>query len=381
LDNPYAFFISDKNIKISLITTTFIPIKKIYNELNDVEKFTPFEIDAEASATMIFSSGSSSSPKAVLHCFNNHHFSASGSNENIYFWKGDVWLLSLPLYHVAGLSVIFRALISGAAIRILHNSELVRDVLWEESVSHLSLVETQLSDLLADESLNEKLLRLKAILIGGSAISSRLVENSYRKGWNIYSTYGSTEMTSQVSTTSAQASLRELITNGKLLKYRNLMISRENEVLVKGKTLCLGYLKNGKLINIRDENGWFSSGDLGMIDENGFLHIQGRKDNMFISGGENIYPEFIERKIKELPNVLKALIVPVKNEKFGFRPSLFLQMKRGEIPDVEKLKELLQDKLVKYMIPDYIFPWPEKIEKKEIKISRKYFETLAKEMI
>ena len=380
-DNPYALFISDEINNVKLILSKSIEIKEIYENLNLRKKNSPIENIPEAVATLILSSGSSASPKAILHSFSNHYYSAIGSNKNIYFGRGDIWLLSLPLYHVAGLSILFRALISGATVRLPHRSELVRHVLREESVTHLSIVETQLSDLLADESLNEKISKLKAILTGGSAVSPKLIEDSYSKGWNLYSTYGSTEMTSQITTTSTQASLKELKTNGKLLKYRNLMMSRENEVLVKGETLCLGYLKKGELINIRDENGWFASGDLGMVDENGFLHIQGRKDNMFISGGENIYPEFIERKIKELPEVLNALVIPVKNEKFGFRPAVFLQIKTGEPMDMRRLKRLLQDKLVKYMIPDYIFPWPQKIEKMTIKISRKYFEALAQKMI
>nr|MBX2820256.1 AMP-binding protein [Rhodothermaceae bacterium] len=76
----------------------------------------PESIKADQRATIIFSSGSSAQPKAVLHSFKNHYYSALGSNQNIPLVKGDRWLLSLPLYHVAGIAILFRSFIAGASI-------------------------------------------------------------------------------------------------------------------------------------------------------------------------------------------------------------------------------------------------------------------------
>src|SRR5215218_4143689 len=101
-------------------------------------------------STVVFTSGSSGFPKAALHTFGNHHFSAAGSNENIALAPGDRWLHSLPLYHVGGLSIIFRCLLAGATIALPGPDAPLGRSISELRASHVSLVSTQLSWLLDD---------------------------------------------------------------------------------------------------------------------------------------------------------------------------------------------------------------------------------------
>jgi O-succinylbenzoic acid--CoA ligase len=260
-------------------------------------------------------------------------------------------------------------------------SESIVSLLKTERITHISLVEKQFSELLQNKTINDNISDLKAILVGGSAVSSKLIEDAYNREWRIHTTYGSTELCSQVATTRPKADLKMLKTSGNLLKYRELRLAENGEILLRGETLSPGYLRAGKLTDIRDEEGWYVSGDLGMIDERGLLHIKGRIDNMFISGGENIYPEVIERTVKALPAVINALVVPLPDDRYGYRPALFLQMTRAELPSVKEIKAMLDDKLAAYMLPDYVLPWPQKTAKNSIKISRKYFKELAEKRI
>jgi O-succinylbenzoic acid--CoA ligase len=380
-ENPFQFLLNDGDVSLSSAKMKIVSFDEIFNgkEINHTYKYVKRGVNK--AATIIFSSGSTSQPKAVVHNFANHFFSALGSNKNISFSKGDVWLLSLPLYHIAGMSVLFRALLSASAVRIVDKKESIVDLLGDHKVTHVSLVEAQLVTLLAHKSLNNRMAKLKAILVGGSAISSHLIADAIKLGWNIYTTYGSTEMCSQVTTTSSAILPKELNSSGRLLDYRALKIGEQGEILLKGKTLSCGYLQQGKLFDIRDGDGWFHSTDLGELDRQGLLYVKGRLDNMFISGGENIYPEYIEGVIKKLAKVEDALIVPVKDKRFGFCSALFIKMQGGYIPSLEELKQMLSGKIVSFMVPNYIFPWLAEVESGMIKINREKFKKKAQQLI
>ncbi len=380
-DASYSVFIAEKTRGNSLPDgIKFITLKEIFNEDSGSKDLPLTESAQENVVSVVFSSGSSGGAKAVTHSFVNHYYSALGSNENIPFGKGDVWLLSLPLYHIAGLSILFRALLDGAAVRVMRTKERLGEILERESITHISLVEKQLRTLLQKNDLTDRIAGLKALLVGGSAVAPNLIEDAYERGWCIHTSYGSTESASQVTTTPSGSDLTTLKSSGRILRYRELKIDGQGQILLRGKTLSSGYLRNGQIIDICNKEGWYAGGDLGYLDKHGRLWVTGRLDNMFISGGENIYPEVIERAVKSLPGVLDAVIVPVEDKKFGSRPALFLHAQSDELGDINTLRNLLREKLAAYMLPDYLFPWPQVWQKGAVKISRKYFKELAVEM-
>ena len=193
----------------------------------------------------------------------------------------------------------------------------------------------------------------------------------------IFTSYGSTEMASQVTTTRPKDNFDRLLTSGKVLPYRQIKIAPDGEILVKGATLFKGYLEGDLLVVNRDKKGWFRTGDLGCLDEQGYLTVTGRRDNMFISGGENIQPEEIENKMNRLDGVANVIVVPVRNKEYGERPAAFVTMETGREFDQEKLKQGLKNTLPHFMIPDYFFPWPEDVIQEGIKINREYFKKVA----
>lgn len=328
-------------------------------------------------ASIILTSGSSGNPKAVVHSLANHYYSAIGSHENIPFGRGGRWLLSLPMYHVGGMAILFRAWTAEGAIALPHPEMTLQDAIEQLQPSHISLVSTQLYRLLKTASGRRSLRRMKAVLLGGSAIPENLLREAWTLEIPVHTSYGSSEMSSQITTTPANASLKELQTSGKLLPHREITIAADGEILVRGKTLFQGYHVDDKIMPAVDTAGWFGSGDIGHLDAQGNLIVTGRKDNMFISGGENIQPEEIEKHLSHIDGVIRCMVVPVIHHEFGMRPVAFIDMRNGGKLDTSALRLQLEKKLPRFKVPDKFLPWPKDSQSSGIKPDRQAMAKIA----
>ncbi len=328
-------------------------------------------------ATVVFTSGSSGSPKAALHTLGNHYYSALGSGSNIELSGGDRWLLSLPLYHVGGLSILFRCLLAGATTVIPEPGASLGRSIPSFGITHLSLVATQLRRLLEERV---DLGGLKAILLGGGPIPDSLVDEAVSRNLPIHTSYGLTEMASQVTTTPPGATSSVLRTAGRVLPHREVSISGDGEILVRGETLFVGYVEDGGLDRPTDEGGWFHTGDLGELDCEGYLRIRGRKDNLFVSGGENIQPEEIEEALARLESVERAIVAPVPDVNFGERPVAFVLAADDSITPDLLIREL-GDELPRFKIPVAFYEWPEDADPGRVKVDRPFFRDLALRML
>jgi O-succinylbenzoic acid--CoA ligase len=325
-----------------------IPVK---NLVKPESGGTPVDLEPlqmEQSGGIIFTSGSLGKAAAAVHSIGNHYYSALGSNMNIDLAPGDKWLLSLPLYHVGGLSVIFRCLLAGAAVVIADRDATPGGNIGRYETTHISLVGTQLHRLLEEQTAVTKMKRMKAVLLGGGPVGRRLISSVVGEGLPVFVSYGLTEMASQVTTTVKNDSPEHLFTAGKLLPYREMKISEEQEILVRGRTLFKGYMDNGKIDPGRS-SGWFATGDLGSLDESGYLSVLGRRDNMFISGGENIQPEEIEMALMDIPGIESAVVVDIPDEEYGARPFAFITTDKD--PAQEYIRSFLSERLQRYKIP------------------------------
>lgn len=345
-------------------------LQKISNTINREESInaTP-KISLDQDATILFTSGSSSKPKAALHTFGNHYFSAMASNEHLPVNQNDRWLLSLPLYHVGGLAILFRICLKGAAIVIPDDSRNMVEDIKNHNVTHCSFVPTQLYRLLQDKESIKILKTLKVILLGGARIPGSLLQKAIEYALPIFITYGLTEMSSQVATSGRVENDREA-SLARILKNCELKIGQNEEIYVKGKTLFQGYIKESTIERPFDESGWFNTGDLGQIVDKKYLKVIGRKDNMFTSGGENIQPEEIEQCLLEIHGVEDSLVVPIPHAEFGYRPiALIRYNERQKISDAT-LRKSLANILPKFKIPDQFYQWPTINGEEERKLNR-----------
>jgi O-succinylbenzoic acid--CoA ligase len=322
------------------------------------EATEPEEWRLDVPATLVFTSGSTGTPKTALHTLGNHVWSARGSVEFLGLEPGDRWLLDLPLYHVGGLAVLVRCVLAGATVVLTERNRSVDETIAEHGVTYASFVATQLVRLLRDGRA-EAFAGMKAILLGGSAIPPGLVAEAHRRGLPIHTSYGMTEMASTVTATPPGAGLDALSTSGVVLPHREVRLADDGEVLVCGATLFEGYAVDGTVECPTDAEGWFATGDLGTwteIDGRRMLRVVGRRDNLFISGGENVQPEEVEAALGRLPGVRRAVVVPVPDDEFGQRPVAFVE---AETWTPETWRDALGAMLARFKIPVAFYPWPD----------------------
>ncbi|HEX5984581.1 MAG TPA: AMP-binding protein, partial [Solirubrobacterales bacterium] len=256
------------------------------------------EHDMDDIACRVLTSGSTGAPKPVALSFGNFLWNAVGSGFNIGVEPTDRWLCCVPLSHIAGLGIFMRSVIYGTTA-VLHDGfdvDRVGAALERDGITQVSLVATMLARLL---EAGVDLSGPRAILVGGGPVPEEPLEEALAKGATVVQTYGLTETCSQVTTLAPADARRKLGSAGRPLLTTHLRI-QEGEILVQGPTVAPGSA---------DADGWLHTGDLGHIDEEGFLYVRDRIDDMIVSGGENVVPAEVEEVLLRHPQVAEAAVV------------------------------------------------------------------------
>ena len=326
------------------------------------ESLTEHNADFTKAATMTLTSGSTGLPKAVVHNVSAHLANAEGVCALMNFSKDQSWLLSLPLYHVSGQGIVWRWLCAGATL-VLPKEDFYQSI---GEVSHVSLVPTQLQrwfDYLAE---HPQPIQTQAVLLGGTQIPVKLTQALNELGVRSYSGYGMTEM---ASTVFAKQSDRKIGVGQPLLGREFKLVNEE--VCLKGAGLAMGYWREGHIVPLTNAEGWFQTKDKAQwLDDE--LVIQGRLDNMFISGGENIQPEEIEKVIAQSDLVKQVFVLPKRDEEFGQRPVALVEFRMPfNESAVESLNVFLQGRLERFKQPVAYYELPQDLIQGAIKISRK----------
>lgn len=275
----------------------------------------------------ILTSGSTKEPKIAVLSLQNLIANAQGTILPLKLKTESQWLLSLPLYHVGGIAILIRTFLAMATISLIDSP----------NITHISYIPTHLY---RSSPVHKN---LQCILLGGAPIPPNL---SHRLP--IHTTYGLTEMGSMVTL------------DGRVLEDRELRIDESGEIWVRGKCLFQGYFPEMK----RDD--WFPTGDLGAWTDKGLV-IKGRKDWMFISGGENIQPEEVEMHLLAHPDILEAAVMPKEDPEFGKRPVAFV--KANKRLEIREIQAFLRDRLAKFKMPVEIH-YLDEIPKKNNKTDR-----------
>ncbi len=309
-----------------------------------------------AAGTLLATSGSGAKPKLVYHRLEKHLEAARAASAFLDLGPQDRLLLSLPTWHVGGLSMLFRALASQAALCIPSSGMPLRAALAHFEPTQVSLVATQLKRLLDDDDAVAHLRACRTVLMGGGPTPAALRAEALDAGIPLAVGYGATETCAFVAATRDPALVRMEDVAGAALPGRAIVLEDAGRIAIESPTLLDGYLEQDGLVSPLDAAGRWPSGDVGTLDD-GVLHVHGRADRVFISGGENVQPEEIEEALLALAGVEEAVVVPVPDAEFGQRPVAFV---RGHALDAATLDAALRLELAGFKTPDRYYRMPDR---------------------
>jgi O-succinylbenzoic acid--CoA ligase len=283
--------------------------------------------------TVIQTSGTTGEPKPVELTFGNHAASAAASADALGVDPADRWLCPLPLHHVGGLGVLVRCAINRttAALHERFDAQRVKAVLEAGEITLASLVPTMLIRL--REAGLTKAPGLRGIALGGGPIPAGLLEWAEETGIPVTPVYGMTETCSQVVAGSP----------GRPLKGVELDIGPDGEILVRGPMVAA---------KERSPDGWLHTGDLGRLDEQGRLHVDGRLKELIVTGGENVAPLEVEQALLAHPAVADAAVTGRPDPEWGEAVAAFVVPR--EPVDPEQLLAWCRERLARHKVPKQI---------------------------
>ncbi|MGK2849325.1 MAG: alpha/beta fold hydrolase, partial [Candidatus Limnocylindrales bacterium] len=285
---------------------------------------------------------------------------ASAEAWNAFLPSSTGWLLSLGLSHVAGLGIVSRAAAAGVPIVVPAGLDpagmldaiaaAARDGV---DVSHLSLVAAQLAGLLDATGDAPPPPSIRAVILGGGPIPAALVRRAVAAGWPVLPSYGMTETASGIVALAAGEAGAHPGTVGLPLPVVQLRIADDGEIQVRGPMLFAGYLDDpDAMAATHTVDGWLRTGDLGRLDADGRLTVEGRADDLIVCGGENISPAEVETALASHPAIAEVAVIGAPDRTWGHVPVAIITVPPGiTAPTDDDLVAHARARLARFKVP------------------------------
>lgn len=313
-----------------------------------------YQPSADSVQSVIFTSGTSGEAKGAVLTLRQHWWAAIGSQLRLGHQPDDVWLLTLPLFHVGGQAILLRAVITGVPVVALSkfDPDQVGRYLSDGSVTLASLVPTMLRRVLAAQR-GPFSPRLRAVLIGGGRAEPAWLARAWEAGLPVLPTYGMTETASQAATLDRAEAPEGLATSGRPLwgvefAVLNPGADGVGDLAVRGPQVMPRYWRQEPWSSAGE---WFRTGDLGYFDPKGRLVVVDRRTDLIVSGGENIYPAEVERVLDGHPDVDQVAVVGAADAEWGQVVVCFVVLRPGAAFDPAALSAYAAKRLARYKLP------------------------------
>ena len=307
-------------------------------------------------AIVIFTSGTTGNNKGVILTFKNFEASYKSIVEFDEYKITDVFLASLPFNHIGGLSVVVRSLFAGALLHI-PKSFSHKDLFTcinSYKPNYISLVPTQLKKLL--ENNMESYPQLKSVYLGGGPSNNDLVYSALNKSFPIVKVYGSTETCAMVAAARLAKKSKLVESSGKLLKGVKVKIDKHSpdknlgEIIIKSESIFKQYLQDDNKTKLAKRNDEYLTGDIGYVDENNFIYVVGRKDDVIITGGEKVVAAEVQKYIMNLDLITDAYVFGIDDPEWGKKVVAFITSNNHNVK-VDAIIAELKNQLAGYKIP------------------------------
>ena len=343
------------------------------------------DFDENHPVFILYTSGTTGLPKGALYTHKMLFWNSINTALRLDITSNDRSISCTPMFHTGGWNVIPTPFLHhGAYVCLMKKFDpaIVLKLLEEEKATMFMAVPTMLSMMAQSPDFDKvDLSSVKYFIIGGEPMPLPLIEVWHKKGVPIRQGYGLTEVGPSVTSLHQDDAVRKMGSIGKINFYLKYKIVDDNgnevkqgevgEFILKGPSVTPGYWRNPTATSESLKNGWFYTGDLVREDEDGFLYVVDRKKNMFISGGENVYPAEIEKFLYTHPLIQEVAVIGVPDEKWGEVGKAYIKLKECASISPDELKKYCEGNLARYKIPKY-FEIIEEIPKSETgKINKK----------
>lgn len=377
-DNAFSETIDSIRSSLPIATNNFVCLGKptpkwakdyegFLNRGTDSEPDTKAEVNLEDPQMIMYTSGTTGIPKGALLSHQKTFYNTF--NAVLYFdmTSKDVMLVVMPLFHSGGLNIAaVPALYTGGTIVIQKSFDPKQtlSLIEKHRISLAMLVPTMLNFMLNQGNIDEyNLSSMKTMMVGGEPIPLSLIKAYMDRDIPIRQVFGQTETSIQLWLSEEDA-VRKIGSVGKPVFHADVRVVNKSgedvlpgevgEIVLRGPTQMICYWNDPEQTAETLKDGWLHTGDLATVDEEGFVYMVDREKDMYISGGENVYPAEIERVLGEHPKILEVAVIGVPDEKWGEVGKALIVPKDGEKIAEEEIFDFLKGKLAKYKIPKHV---------------------------
>jgi len=326
--------------------------------------------DFEDQCMLMYSSGTTGTPKGVIITHGMMYFSQSSGMQANGLDKDGVSLSNMPLFHIGGLNVTAMPAIWSGTTTVIQRvfdvagtAKLINDA--DLAITSTFMVPAAYNALKLMPNVDDiDFSRIQTALCGAETVPEELIRFWHTKGLVIQEGYGMTE-TGAAGCLIAKSDMPHMAGKaGRSLMHTTLGIFRENgrradvdeagEIWISGACVSPGYWKRAEATEEVFVDGWYHTGDIGRMDADGYVSIEDRVKDMYISGGENVYPAEIEGLLYELDQIAEVSVIGVPDERWGEIGAVCAVCKPGETLDLDTIHAHLKDKLATFKTPQHL---------------------------
>jgi fatty-acyl-CoA synthase len=343
-----------------------LPYEQLLADADPQPRDEPVTLDDPC--LIMYTSGTTGRPKGAVLTHGNMTWNATNQLLGFDFDQNERTLALAPLFHIGGLNgTVNPTLLRGGCAVVVRRFDPARTlaVIEEQRVNSFFAVPTMLDAMAREPGFATRdLSALRTIGAAGAPVPLPTLHTWLARGVTMQQAYGMTEAAPGATVLDSADAERKVGSAGKPVFFTDVRVVRPDgteagpdevgEIVIQGPNVMAGYWKEPEQTAAVVRDGWYHSGDVGSVDEEGFLYVRDRYKDMIISGGENIYPAEVESALLELEGVLEAAVIGVPDATWGEVGLAVIVQAAGGDPDPDEIRSRLRTRLAAFKVPRYV---------------------------